>query len=571
MTLIELGTADELKSFVENNAVGVVTFSAHWCGPCKASKPQLEQLAKECGGKVPVSIVHESDIGDYLHTFNVRAFPTYVLFFKGTEARRVEGVNLQGVKSMIEAYADKAGVSVSMPEVGGNTLGGSHTAAEARALRLAKLGGGGGSATTATATATDLVAPMETEDSKPAAAAAADAAISTDDGKDDVKDEDDAMTDATTDAVGKIATDKKNPVDDLDPEAIKSLTEEMGFSIIRAQKGLLYSSGKTLECAIEWLMEHQDDDDIDDPIPEIATGGAATATATGTAKATSYKCNECGKILVSMADLELHANKTGHSDFEESTQVVTPLTAEEKAAKLLHIKALLKAKRAEREQAEKVDHTEREKQRRFMGKEVAQTREQMETEQRKRDARERKREKLEQKRERERIRAELEKDKRERMVNKGKLKGRLGVDGYAPSAIQYAKNADENTDEPAAQRPKTGSNSASADKIVEYIGKVASYRAGGDGGKCLKILTLLVGNAADHPGEDKYKSINMETKTYKNKVKPFLGAKNILLAIGFGLPEKNNDGTHLVLAKDADIELLKATKVKLEEALVKYG
>lgn len=206
-----------------------------------------------------------------------------------------------------------------------------------------------------------------------------------------------------------------------------------------------------------------------------------------------------------------------------------------------------------------------------MGKEVAQTREQMETEQRKRDARERKREKLEQKRERERIRAELEKDKRERMVNKGKLKGRLGVDGYAPSAIQYAKNADENTDEPAAQRPKTGSNSASADKIVEYIGKVASYRAGGDGGKCLKILTLLVGNAADHPGEDKYKSINMETKTYKNKVKPFLGAKNILLAIGFGLPEKNNDGTHLVLAKDADIELLKATKVKLEEALVKYG
>jgi len=540
MTLINLNTADELKSFVEKNTVGLVTFSAHWCGPCNASKPQLEQIAKE-SGKVPVSIVYESDIGEYLHTFNVRAFPTYILFFKGTEAQRVEGVNLQGVKNMIEAYADKAGPSI--PESGGNTLGGSHNAAEARALRLAKLGGGSAINTASeTKKEEEAAAPMETEDSKPAAASA-----SGDNTKDDV------MTDAP---------EQKSPVENLDPVAIKTLTEEMGFTLIRAQKGLLYSSGKTVESAVEWLMEHQDDADIDDPISDDSTGESGD-------KAQSYKCNECGKILSNMANLELHANKTGHSDFEESTQAAKCLTAEEKAAKIVQLKALLKAKRAEREEAEKVDHTEREKQRRFMGKEMAQTREEMEIEKRKRDAQMRKREKLEQKRERERIRAELEKDKRERMANKGKLKGRLGVDGYAPSAIQYERGVDENG-EPLAQRPKTGS-SANAAKIDEYIKKVASYRAGGDGGKCLKILGLLVGNAADHPEEDKYKSINMETKTYKNKVKPFVGAKNLLLAVGFGLPEKNNDGTHLVLKEDADIELLKATKVKLEEALVKYG
>jgi len=367
---------------------------------------------------------------------------------------------------------------------------------------------------------------------------------------------DDVMTDADN-AVCTPVTDEKSPVDDLDPAAIKNLTEEMGFSLIRAQKGLLYSTGKTIESAIEWLMEHQDDADIDDPIPKDAGGTAR-----------SYKCNECGRVLSNMANLELHANKTGHSDFEESTQAVTPLTAEEKAAKLQDIKALLKAKRVEREEAEKVDHTEREKQRRFMGKETTKTREEMEKDARKRDAQARKREKMEQKRERERIRAELEKDKRERIANKGKLKGRLGVDGYAPSAIQYSNN--ESGGEPAAQRPKTGTN-ANAAKIDEYIGKVASYRAGGDGGKCLKVLTLLVGNAADHPAEDKFKKINTETKTYKNKIKPFLGAKNILLAVGFGLPEKDNDGSHLILKEDADIEILKATKVKLEQAMIKYG
>ena len=76
------------------------------------------------------------------------------------------------------------------------------------------------------------------------------------------------------------------------------------------------------------------------------------------------------------------------------------MTPEEKAAKILEIKDLLAKKRAEREEAEKVDHVEREKQRRFMGKEMIKTREQMEMEQRKRDAKARKREKLEEKRER---------------------------------------------------------------------------------------------------------------------------------------------------------------------------
>merc|ERR1712194_857022 len=101
-------------------------------------------------------------------------------------------------------------------------------------------------------------------------------------------------------------------------------------------------------------------------------------------------------------------------------------TAEETAAKVLEGKALLKAKRDEREETEKVDLTEREKQRRFMGKEMSQTREQVEMAARKREAQVRKKEKMAAKKERERIVAELEKDKRERMANKGRLKGRLG-------------------------------------------------------------------------------------------------------------------------------------------------
>ena len=263
-----------------------------------------------------------------------------------------------------------------------------------------------------------------------------------------------------------------------------------------------------------------------------------------------------------MANLELHANKTGHSDFEESTEAVKPLTAEEKARKVEEIKALLKAKRAEREEAEKAESIESEKARRFMGQEMAKTREQMEHEALKRDALMRKKEKEAARRERERLRAEIAKDKLERQANKGKLKTTLGADGYNPSAVQYdvADLAE------GVVAPKKVFK-ADPKKIDEYIKKVSSYRAGGDGQKCLKILLAYVGNVVDKPEEEKFRSINTENKAFKTKVKPFLGAKALLVAVGF---KQNEAGDALVLKEDADRDTLKETKAKLEAAYAAY-
>ena len=90
---------------------------------------------------------------------------------------------------------------------------------------------------------------------------------------------------------------------------------------------------------------------------------------------------------------------------------------------------LLKAKRAEREELEKIDDTEREKQRRNMGKNMAKTKEQLEIEQRKREAMLRRREKEDAKRERQRLREELAKDKAELDT------GRATIPCPAPPAI----------------------------------------------------------------------------------------------------------------------------------------
>ena len=242
------------------------------------------------------------------------------------------------------------------------------------------------------------------------------------------------------------------------------------------------------------------------------------------------------------------------------------MTAEEKAAKILEIKRLLKTKRAEREEAEKVDHVEREKQRRFMGKEMNKTREQMEIEQRRRDVLARKKEKEDQHKERERIRRELEKDKAERRANKGKLHSSLGVEGYNPSAIQY-DNDDTVAD--AVTPAKAKEAKFDVGKIDDYIKKVSSYRAGGDGGKCLKVLKAYVGNVADNPDEPKFKAINMDNTAFKTKVKPFIGGKHLLLAVGFS--PKEGDPTMLELKPDADAQVLRDTKEKLIKAIAEFG
>jgi len=511
-------------------------------------------LAKKYASSLPFGIVYESDLGETIHQYSIRAFPTYVLFLNGSELARVEGVNMAGIEAMIE----KAGVGgTAMPTTGGQALSDGAAALspeEARAARLAKLGGGSAPAPA------PAKSPEKEAEPAPAPAPAPAPKVA------DVEMKDAAATDADGDAKmeeEEAPIEMVDPTLDLDPEAIKTLTESMGFTLIRAQKGLLNGNSKTVESAVEWLMEHQDDANIDDPIPMQPKDGVI---------AQSYKCNECGKVLSNMANLELHANKTGHSDFEESTVLIKPLTPEEKIAKIAQIKELLKLKRAEREAEEQVDEIEREKARRFMGKEIAKTREQMEMEQRKRDALARKKEKEAAKRERERIRAELEKDRLERKSNKGKLSSKLGVDGYNPDAIQYDKEADA----PAAaagggdaegSSPQKKKPQPTVAKIDEYIGKVSSYKAGGDGGKCLKILKAYVGNVVDNPGEDKFKSINMENKAYKTKVKPFIGAKSLLMAVGFSPNEGN---TVFTLKDDADPAVLAATKDKLEAAIANF-
>ena len=62
--------------------------------------------------------------------------------------------------------------------------------------------------------------------------------------------------------------------------------------------------------------------------------------------AQSIKCSECGKVFRTSATASFHAERSGHQDFEESTEEIKPLTEEEKKAKLAELRQKLAEKRA---------------------------------------------------------------------------------------------------------------------------------------------------------------------------------------------------------------------------------
>lgn len=105
MTFTELANPDELASFLNDHSDAcIITFSATWCGPCKASKPKLMELAAK--SPIPIGYVYEENLEDFLDIFvKITAFPTHVLFQNGEEKARVQGTNFDELEKMIQEYS----------------------------------------------------------------------------------------------------------------------------------------------------------------------------------------------------------------------------------------------------------------------------------------------------------------------------------------------------------------------------------------------------------------------------------------------------------------------------------
>ncbi|KAG0012465.1 UBX domain-containing protein 1 [Podila clonocystis] len=301
---------------------------------------------------------------------------------------------------------------------------------------------------------------------------------------------------------------------------------EMGFPKNRVLKALKATKNSGLQPAMDWLVEHSEDADIDDPIPETTGGtlGAASSSSAddadskeqegdviqdGEQTANSLVCQDCGMILRDENAAQRHAMRTEHVNFAESTTVIKPLTEEEKLAKLAELKQRLAEKRAAKALADKEDQKMSEKIRRKAGQDQTEAKARLEEKEMKKLVEAKKREKEQDRLAKLAIKAKIEADKAERA--RKKQEATMGAQQAATAAAAEAAAAAVappkvytetrlQIRQPEGQQPIVQTFQAS-DKLSAVYDFVRGQRQG-----AFKLMTTFPRKVLD--GADQEKTLN---------------------------------------------------------------
>ena len=343
---------------------------------------------------------------------------------------------------------------------------------------------------------------------------------------------------------GKAAAAAAKGPQMITKETVEQLVE-MGFTELRAQKALVLTSNGGIEGAINWLTNHLEDADIDDPIS--------------------------GEFEVKSAE------EIGQAAAEKLAGVGSGLSAEEKKAKL---DELLAKARAKKEGTTVEEEKQKERARREGGKEMVKSRAELEEAQRKRDMEARKREKREFELERQRLRAKIEAEKEEKRAN-----GLLVAAAPAP-AKEAVEVSDENKPKgggagaAASSKPKSdreaaaeGAAAAAAGvkrsydedslSVEEAMEKLTALREGVVK-PAVEMMIKMVTNIQKGPAEEKYRKVRLSNPKIAEAIVYVPGARQFLRSIGWVIVEVEflqlpveGDGVSQAAAQVAAVEKLR--------------
>ncbi|EIW59780.1 uncharacterized protein TRAVEDRAFT_28791 [Trametes versicolor FP-101664 SS1] len=145
-----------------------------------------------------------------------------------------------------------------------------------------------------------------------------------------------------------------------------------------------------------------------------ASAGEGSASAGAVVEAKSIKCAQCGKTFKTVELANFHAEKSGHDQFEESTEEIKPLTEEEKKAKLADLREKLAQKRAVKAKEDAKENLANEAIRRKAGRDINEIREEMQQKELLKEAEKKRKEKLDDAKARAAVKAQIEADKKAR-------------------------------------------------------------------------------------------------------------------------------------------------------------
>lgn len=217
---------------------------------------------------------------------------------------------------------------------------------------------------------------------------------------------------------------------------------EMGFGRNRAEKAVAFTGNQGIEQAMDWLMEHEDDPDIDEPyVPPAGNVLGLKADSQSLTEQLTMDSRAEGTTGEGSC-FTLGTTGEGSSDGDNTSK--KPLTEEEKLQQVKRLEELMRVKQAERRQREQDEELEREKTRRKQGQELQQIRQKMQDDEMKKIADMRRREKMEDKLARQRVKDRIARDREERAQKFG---------GGAQSAAAPPEPAQPSLSSPTSQGP----------------------------------------------------------------------------------------------------------------------
>jgi UBX domain-containing protein 1/4 len=382
-----------------------------------------------------------------------------------------------------------------------------------------------------------------------------------------------------------------------DPDAVKNLVS-MGFGEVRARKALTRASptGRDLEAALEWLLVHQDDADIDTPeaaaeeagagegsaaaAPPAASAAAAASASTSSsssasppsakqsAAAAASAAADAAEAVAEAERNDLVANPATDSEMAELQAAIDAsmdvdggassssssgggeppkrLTREELDAKIRSMRA---KKAAEAKAAARANEMKR----REEGKKSVEMADEILALQRKADNERQKHAKEFDAREKLRIQLELLKDKAERET---RTHGKASEETLAK-----IKALVEGKPLPLAVPP--------AEQLARLVKAFTFQRVGGAGRAAADVLQKILTNIVASPADPKFRTLKLSSKALQDKVLPAQGGLAFLTAVGFARDDSDAAGGPVLRLDEGAInmDLLKGAVKELDAAL----
>lgn len=106
MTVKHIESQEHFYQLIKDTKITVCKWTATWCGPCQTIKPQYKKMAE----LIPQFVFIEVDVDEYDQLsaeYQVKAMPSFSIFFSGREADRVVGADIVGVTDALNKFTKK--------------------------------------------------------------------------------------------------------------------------------------------------------------------------------------------------------------------------------------------------------------------------------------------------------------------------------------------------------------------------------------------------------------------------------------------------------------------------------